>query len=460
MSTGEFSRSNRAFAGRTASLLTLFLGLALTRLATAAPFQYGPDDFRISSQGGSGNPAFIVANVASAYNPVANEYLVVWRGIEAVSSLSAIYGQRIDAASGAEVGVDFQISASEINVLFPSVAFNSTANEYLVVWVTNDGVRGQRLSAAGAQVGDDDFHIGSSTGFDHTGLAYNPTSNQYLVVWMNAEVTGQLLNGSGVEVAPDDFTISQASISGRRKFGPAVAYGSTRNEYLVVWRSEDDPQLADSEFEIFCQRVGTVGTLPGVNERVSDMGGLGDPAFRADNPAVAYDSADDQFLVVWNGNDTTTNFEIYGQRLAYIDPFGLVQIGANDFRLSAAGTPAFFPALVYNAARNEYVAAWGGKSTSDSEIAIQRLTHLGVEVGPDDIRVSDMGSGSAAFDASSPALAVGPGTRLLVAWKGDDNVGGLVDDELEIFGQLLDLNLIFADGLESGDFSAWAFKQP
>ena len=45
--------------------------------------------------------------------------------------------------------------------------------------------------------------------------------------------------------------------------------------------------------------------------------------------------------------------------------------------------------------------------------------------------------------------------QYLVVWHGDDDVGGLVDEELEIFGQRLGEVLIFADGFESGDLGAW-----
>jgi hypothetical protein len=189
------------------------------------------------------------------------------------------------------------------------------------------------------------------------------------------------------------------------------------------------------------------------------MGGLGNPDFDAGHATVAYDSLHGTFLVAWTGNDTGTNFEIHIQLLAYLVN-DLIEIGTNDRRISAAGVPAGSPAAAYDATRNEYAVVWNGSSSLDSEISLQRLTHKGAETAPDDLLVSDMGGGSNAFDATNPALAVGPGAWLLVAWQGNDNTGGLAVNEVEIFGQLLDLSQIFADGLESGDFSAWAFKQP
>ena len=47
----------------------------------------------------------------------------------------------------------------------------------------------------------------------------------------------------------------------------------------------------------------------------------------------------------------------------------------------------------------------------------------------------------------------------LVVWQGDGNVGGLVDDEFEVFGQRL-ANVLFYDGFESGDTTEWSASVP
>jgi len=51
------------------------------------------------------------------------------------------------------------------------------------------------------------------------------------------------------------------------------------------------------------------------------MGPDGDVYYRAWYPAVAYNSAEDEYLVVWQGDDNTAplvdeEYEIYGQRFA------------------------------------------------------------------------------------------------------------------------------------------------
>ena len=62
----------------------------------------------------------------------------------------------------------------------------------------------------------------------------------------------------------------------------------------------------------------------------------------------------------------------------------------------------------------------------------------GVEIGGD-VRLSDMGPGGApAYGAGNLAVTyTSIDNQYLVVWSGDDNTGGLVDGELEIFGQLM-----------------------
>lgn len=82
----------------------------------------------------------------------------------------------------------------------------------------------------------------------------------------------------------------------------------------------------------------------------------------------------------------------------------------------------------------------GGLSDSEFEIYGQRLdANTGTEVGPNDVRISDIGpDGNIAYDANVPAVAFNPASHeYLVVWEGDDNIGPLVEDEIEIFGQRL-----------------------
>jgi hypothetical protein len=270
-----------------------------------------------------------------------------------------IFGQRVDAATGAEIGGDVRLSDMGPNgnlnyaAYEPTAAYNRQDNEYLVVWRGDDSTGG---------LVDGEF-----------------------------EVFGQRVDGATGAALGGDFRLSDMGLDGNidcHALDPAVAYNSTDNEYLVNWTGDDNTAgLVDEEYEVFGQRVdAATGAELGGDFRLSDMGPDGDPAYWAVNPAVAYNSTDNKYQVVWYGDDNTGGlldgeYEIYGQRV------------------DAAS---------------------------------------GVEIGGDS-RHSDMGpDGSVDYDALYSAVAYNStGNEYLVVWSGDDNSGLLVNDEYEIFGQRL-----------------------
>jgi hypothetical protein len=341
---------------------------------TAAGSEIGEDDFRLSTMGTGGDPAFDAFRPALAYNSAQNEYLIVWHGDDALDNVVEIYGQRLNAASGAEVGDDdFLISdmgASATDQRFRAqdvaVAYNSTDDEYLVVWEGDDDalplvndefeIFGQRLSAAGSLVGASGFRISAmgpdgnrAYAADNPAVAYNRLTNTYLVVWSGdddrdfgagpladgeLEVFGQRLAADGAEIGDDDFRVSALGPDGNpafKAFGAQALYAPALDEYLVVWRGDDDRDfgdgaLVDDEMEIFGQWLdGSTGASLGEGDfRISDAGNDdGDPAFDADRPAIAM-HMDDRVGVVlaaWQGNDETGTLapgevEIMGRQFA------------------------------------------------------------------------------------------------------------------------------------------------
>jgi|GEM_PF-3323082 len=487
--------------------------LALASYPVTIDPEIGANDFRISDAGGSGSAVASAFDPAVAYNSVNNEYLVVWRADDTdaagvVNGEFEIFGQRLAAATGAEVGAnDFRISDAggsgnaALDAFQPAVAYNSTNNEYLVVWTADDTdaagvvdnefeIFGQRLAAAtGAEVGANDFRISDAGGSGNAALnafepavAYNSANNEYLVVWEGddtdatgvvddeVEIFGQrLAAATGAEVGANDFRISDAGGSGSAAldaFDPAVAYNSANNEYLVVWEADDTDAtgVVDNEFEIFGQRLAAAtGAEVGANDfRISDAGGSGNAALDAFDPAVAYNSANNEYLVVWVGDDTDATgvvddeFEIFGQRLAAATG---AEVGANDFRISDAGgsgnadLEAFEPAVAYSITDNEYKVVWEADDTDatgvvddEFEIFSQRLdAATGAEVGTNDERLSDAGgSGSTAAFAGFPAVAYNStNNEYLVVWTADDtDAAGVVGGEFEIFGQRCGLGVV------------------
>jgi hypothetical protein len=237
---------------------------------------------------------------------------------------------------------------------------------------------------------------------------------------------------------------------------PAVAYNAIEGEYLVVWYGDDDTgALVDNELEIYGQRIeAATGAQIGPDLRLSDLGPDGDPDYAAAQPAVAYNPQENEYLVVWHGDDNTgaladEEFEVYGQRL---DAATGAEVGANDMRLSAMGADGDttynggFAAVAYNPLAREYLVLWYGDddtpplANSEFEVYGQRLDAAsGAEVGEDDFRLSDMGpDGDPGYAAIYPGVAYNRSAdEYLVVWTGSDNTPPLVSGEYEVFGQRL-----------------------
>ncbi len=456
----------------------------------------GTNDFRISTAGPDGDLTYDARSTAVAYNSIDNEYLVVWEGDDNVGTLvegeQEIFGQRVDAATGAEIGAnDFRISDMgpdgdpNFEAGEPRVAYNSIDHLYLVVWEGDDDTGalvdgefetwGQLIDAAtGEEIGAD-FRI-SDVGPDgqdsrDTGppaVAYDGVANRFLVVWEaddtdagipnhKNEIFGQLLDGAtGAEIGVNDFRISDMGPNDDPEYDArevAVAFNPVNHEYLVVWRGEDDAgALVFNEFEIFGQRIdAATGAEVGVNDfRISQAGSTdGDAEIDAEAPDVAHNRTTNEYLVVWSADDDRNGLvndeqEIFGQLL---DGATGAEIGVNDFRISDMGPdgdPSFDAtevSIVYNATANEYMVAWGGNDDSvelhplETEIFVQWIDASGFQIGENDLRVSQMGQdGDSSGKAADPAVTYGgAGNGYLISWHGDDASGEMIDNENEIY---------------------------
>ena len=431
-------------------------------------------DFVLSSMGSYTDPDYDALNPAVAYNSQDNQYLVVWSGSDDIVGEYEIWGQRVNAATGSQIGADFQISFMgpaddpAYDAENPDVAYNSQANEYLVVWSADhyaDGdfeIWGRLVDADGTLLGSmvrvSFMGPGVDPDYDasNPAVTYNSTENQYLVVWEGdhdiaplvnneLEIWARRLSATAEYVDADIRRMSDMGGSGDPNYDardPDVAYNSTNNQYLIVWEGDDTATgLVNDEFEIWGQRLdATLGGVGSNDFRISDMGGSGDADFDALDPAVAYNSIDNQYLVVWEGDNAIAGeFDIHGQRLTDTGD----GVGSNDFYLSNAGSgpngdyyDAVNAAVAYDQYNDEYLVVWQDDELGVGEFEIwgqQVNASTGAAVGID-TRLSDMGpDGNADYIAQTPAVAYSgvSNNQYLVVWSGDNSTNG----EFEIWGQ-------------------------
>lgn len=385
---------------------------------------------RLSDAGTDGSPLRNVVvgqgmSPSIAYSSSKNEYLAVWASEDdfLADNEIEIFGQRIDAATGAEIGEnDFQISRMGPNgdsayiAYFPSVAFNGNGDEYLVVWA---------------------------------GIAPGQAANAETELYgQRIASNGELIGDNVVLRAPD--SANEEAGNGFVTYFPEVVYNSQNNEYLIVFNSD---LFSDNDVDIFAQRVDGVTASPiGVEFRVSDMGTVANPGepFGAVFAHVAYDQKNNAYLVVWQGSDTVDKeYDIYGQ---FLDAATGAEIGADDFQISSMGPIGSidfgalgFLDVAYNSKNGEYEVVWngdhdqGGLIDEEVEIFSQRIDAVtGVSIGGME-RISDLqGTGYTNGRAGYVAIAYNPSVQAYLAvWEGDDDVSPLVDGEIEIFGQLL-----------------------
>ncbi len=246
-------------------------------------------------------------NASVTYNSNNEQFLVVWTDYRN-SGQADIYG-RIVNANGSFSGTEFIICDNSAPQYAPKLAYNSTTNQYLVVWVDyrdfdKPQIYGQIVNSNGTLSGTNFlicFYISSDPS-----VVYNNNTNQYLIVWEDyrsgskPDIYGQIVNANG-SLSGSNFVICYNS---EYQIAPSVAYNSDTNKYLVVWMDE----RSGSNWDIYGRVVNANGSLSGSDYAIcNDSSGQG-------WPSVAYNSNIDKFLVAWE-DDRTGPVRIYGKFL-------------------------------------------------------------------------------------------------------------------------------------------------
>ena len=410
-------------------------------------------------------------SAAVAYNPDDNEYLVVWQsdGLTEVRGVTDIYGQRVNAATNQASGISFRISNltdgnKDNSANHPQVVYNRTAREYLVVWHGSGlvdapdkffEVYGQRLNRAGREIGGD-FRISFLTDLgkintnvvrsaSQSQVAWNSTNNEYLVIWsgmgepedvVKKEIYGQRLKATG-EVLGKNFRISHTSDQGSNfhASAPDVAYNSRDNQYLVLWSGGFKKE---TQTEVWGRSLSASGELLQTNDfLISQLS----TSRRSGSPNVVYNSDNNEYLVVFHGNalpgDTTARLnEIFAQR---IDPTKLAEFEANNIRVSntvGTGSRATTPTVTYNGVNKEYLVIWRSvRANVPIEIFGQRLSSSGTEIEAD-FQVSNIAAAGKDRVVNNASLTHNSiNGHYLIVWQGNPLAGATGAQINEIFGQ-------------------------
>ncbi len=194
-------------------------------------------------------------------------------------------------------GINFLIEDQSFDLSNPSAAYDSSRNEYWVVYEANyyQTIRAARLSAQGRVLSTIDVAYHSSQVLKNPDLAYNSATGAFLVVWdyydgSRNRIYGRILDPNGV-LGPE--TNLGTGVALRDRYKPAVAYASTSDKFMVVWESV--VWQSAGTYDVEAQIVTSYGTLENENFFVA----IGNVDFIHYEPDLAYNRSRNEYLVAW-----------------------------------------------------------------------------------------------------------------------------------------------------------------
>lgn len=184
-------------------------------------------------------------NPRVAYDSEHHIFLVVWddmRNSDAGGNHWDIYGQRVNAETGALLGGNFRITEAGEEAWWPDVAYSPIGDHFLVVWARRLGTgrthRGQRVEYDGDLLGSAfDISQTDDTFYRRPGVCYWPGMSRFLVVYAEDDAMGQLVAGEAGGGDGGGQLIGGAQTLGRASLGSMfeVVFDAQHNLWLATW---------------------------------------------------------------------------------------------------------------------------------------------------------------------------------------------------------------------------------
>ena len=395
-----------------AAAIVLVLALALPSTAAGQqPITPLAAQFRLTTTGTDGDPAYRAQGAVAAYDPSRDRYLLVYDAADPVDR--SIY-TRLLGPDGLPLGPPALIG----------VATSSSVTD---------------LDEA-----------------PNADVAYNAVSDRYLIVYSGPpnpgdgnQVYAVALMPDGATVAAGPEAVSQTVTAGRDALQPTVIERPGSQDVLVAWQSDGGyAGQASSAWEIFAARVDTATATPEAQQRVTTSAD-GDDARSVRGVFVPSD-AGNRYLLVFEGS-VQGNSDVHGIR---VGPGGAPVASSVNVSKGSSSTLAddFLPDVVLDAGTGQLLIVFMREVSEvnglgDSEIHAMR-TDAFFDQALAPTPVSSVGPlGNTSFNAELPRIAYHPLLdRYLVTWRADGAAAGTVENEYEMFGQV-----ITRDGVQVGD---------
>ncbi len=277
---------------------------------------------------------------AVAYNHLHDEYLVVWENDRGATR--DIYARRV--SGGGELLSFFTIvsNASYWNWL-PDVAYNPVLDEYLVVYTFNDpmtdnDIWGRRVAWDGSSMSTEIPIVTDAGSQWYPAVAYNNQNDEYLVVYENdwgsglRDIAAQRVDADGMllswrNIASDPNTVRRL---------PDVTYNATQNEYLIAY-TYDFPTDGDIRGKIASANLGTLGAEIMIVDNTNNQDG------------VSLAAGPNEYLAVWeDGPQMSTERTVFSRRVTAaggLEPF--IPIAVHSGEACVEPAVAYSPVFGY-----------------------------------------------------------------------------------------------------------------
>jgi hypothetical protein len=241
-------------------------------------------------------------------------------------------------------------------------------------------------------------------------VAYNSQDKEYLVVSQNEWNSGANKSIAAQRVSKNGTLVGNPfNIDpGSPTHSPDVAYNSQQNNYLVVW--QDDSSGWPSVYG----RIVSATGQPFPEFSI----GTGSNIFDYNLPAVSYSSTSDKYLVVWQEHSAPAiSHEIWGRFVSNVG----VPDASGSFRIAGQTASSDYrqnPDVAYNRRRNEHLVVWEQRlSGTNYDIYARRVQGAsGQLLGASAIAISTQ-----THEERNPAVAaiplVGSGGQYMVVWQ-------------------------------------------
>ncbi|MAT43637.1 MAG: hypothetical protein CL609_14970 [Anaerolineaceae bacterium] len=253
-------------------------------------------------------------------------------------------------------------------------------------------------------------------------VAYNNNHDEYLIVWHNTWPDGRRdIYARRVDANGDLLSWFSVATGIKSKFQPAVAYNSTNDEYLVVWMF--DVNGDGSAYEIWGRTIGWNGAYLNPEFQIITW-----PNRSFWTPRVAWNSLQNEYMVIWNAMDTTTSLPV--------DVSSMLLDANGDVITGRILTTSSYPQqadIIYNPVTNEYFVVFVRsytQATTGNDVYGLRVNAANSVIDPPGAILISNDPG----DENHPAIASNGKFSYAVVWE------TLKASDYDIYGKKLDFN--------------------